>query len=183
MGQEASTTITKECERLLCSVMKRIFFGAGSSNLLNNSGMMVSVDNQNVTFESKYPSFEFTISQPEFVEVWDNVGESSFRGFIYQHGGKDKAMFLFFEQLSKLPLKDGLLALIELASDCYGCDRLVICLDRQSNDLHALIRDLGWFGFELSTLRHWKETSKNHSALDDSDTCTSERWVFLGMEL
>ena len=28
-----------------------------------------------------------------------------------------------------------LLALIELASECYECDRLVICLDRQSNDL------------------------------------------------
>lgn len=147
---------------------------------------MVSVDNPDIKLKSKCPGIDNSSLETEFLEVWDCVGEASFRGFIYQLGRKDKSLFLFFEQLSNLPSKDGLLALIELASECYECDRLVICLDRQSNDLHALIRDLGWFGFELSTLRFWIDACQGRLAVaNDSLDCisTSEQWLFLSMEL
>lgn len=106
-AQEASNTITKECERLLCSVMKRIFFGVGSHNPLRNSGMMVSVDSLDIKPKLKCPGIEGPGPESEFLEVWDCVGEASFRGFIYQLGRKDKSLFLFFEQLSNLPSKDG----------------------------------------------------------------------------
>jgi len=125
----------------------------------------------------------------EFIEVWDYVGEASFRGFIAEKqvgNATEKTLFLFFQELAGLPLKEGLVALIELATDCYNCDRLVICLDRQTHNLNQLIHDLGWVGFELNTLCHWIDDGRNPrtgkegvSGLSD----TSETWLFVGMEL
>jgi len=124
----------------------------------------------------------------EFIEVWDYVGEASFRGFITEKRGSNasKTLFLFFQELGGLPLKDGLVALIELATDCYSCDQLVLCLDRRTHGLHQLIRDLGWVGFELITLSHWMDYGKNPRAEKGESSGvsdTSEFWLFLGMEL
>ena len=69
--------------------------------------MMVSVDNPDIKLKSKCPGIDNSSLETEFLEVWDCVGEASFRGFIYQLGRKDKSLFLFFEQLSNLPSKDG----------------------------------------------------------------------------
>ena len=78
----------------------------------------------------------------EFIEVWDYVGEASFRGFIAEKQvgrAVEKTLFLFFQELAGLPLKEGLVALIELATDCYACDRLVICLDRKTHGLREYL--------------------------------------------
>ncbi len=75
-----------------------------------------------------------------------------------------------------LTTEDSLMALIELGSDSpLDCCRLVACLDRTTPpaEFKGLMRDLGWVGFSLITLEHWAK------ACD----VTSDRWVFLGMEI
>ena len=67
------------------------------------------------------------------------------------------------------------MALIELAGQpALACSELVICLARSINpaDMKALIRDLGWVGFELITLEPW----------NDGEDDTSTEWLMLSME-
>ncbi len=71
---------------------------------------------------------------------------------------------------------DSLISLIELASDStLNCTRLVACLDRSMlpAESKGLMRDLGWVGFNLTTLDYWAKARD----------VTSKRWVFLGMEI
>jgi oligosaccharide translocation protein RFT1 len=109
------------------------------------------------------------------------------------------------------------MALIELATECFACDRLVICLERNAEGLRkfhrtlpyqlvltpyedGLVRDLGWVGFELITLAHWAQTDipqrsgsnarcgsfssvSTSSSVFSDDDITSEKWLFMGMEL
>lgn len=162
-----------------------------------------------------------------YIEVWDYVGNSSFRGFIAERQlprkNVERTLFLFFEQVAATQLKTGsasadtttntpiprtikltqasLMALIELASECFTCDRLVICLERNGDGLQNLIRDLGWVGFELITLQHWARTSTGDRGslrsasfsststssssilvMEDQDY-TSGKWLFMGMEV
>jgi len=178
--KEASRTITGECERLLCTDMKRIFLGAGGSNSKTVSGLMGSINNRTIT--NRYQSL--ADKGMEFIEVWDYIGEASFRGFITQKGANaSKTLFLFFQELAVLPLKEGLVALIELATDCYNCDQLVLCLDRRTHGLHQLIHDLGWVGFELITLSHWVDDGRSSGPGKIALSDTSEFWLFMGMEL
>lgn len=68
------------------------------------------------------------------------------------------------------------MALIELASLAdFECIRIVACLSRSANgrDLHGLMRDLGWVGFELVTLAAWTKQPE----------ITSDEWLFLEMEV
>lgn len=135
-----------------------------------------------------------------FIEVWDYVGGTCFRGFIADkklpRGRIEKTLFLFFEQVGGTQLKPGLMALIELASECFSCDRLVICLERNAPGLHGLVRDLGWVGFELITLAHWVQSEtptlqtsgsfssqSTMSSVFSDDDITSEKWLFMGMEV
>jgi len=132
-------------------------------------------------------------------------GFTSFRGFIVHKdlpcGQVEKTLFLFFEHVAGTQLKQGLITLIELASECFGCERLVICLARNAEGLQGLVRDLGWVGFELVTLAHWipqhdipkafgssirsgsfSSVSTSSSVFPEDDV-TSEKWLFMGMEL
>jgi hypothetical protein len=68
-----------------------------------------------------------------------------------------------------------LMAVIELADVPLGCSQLVVCMDRHigEEDAKTLMRSLRWVGFELTTLDHWA------GELD----VTSNRWLFMGMEI
>jgi len=68
------------------------------------------------------------------------------------------------------------MALIELASSAFECEQLVICMDRdiEEVDMKSLMKSLRWVGFELVTLEMWSK-----GATDS----TSDKWIFLGMEL
>ena len=49
-----------------------------------------------------------------------------------------------------------------------------------------LVRDLGWVGLQMMNLLPWASDSltRAHQASKvDKDYCTSEKWLFLGMEL
>lgn len=67
------------------------------------------------------------------------------------------------------------MALLELCElDSFSCDRLVVCIDRQTNQpaRNTLTKDLGWIGFSLTTLDDFSETGD----------ITSEKWLFMDME-
>ena len=66
-----------------------------------------------------------------------------------------------------------LMALIEL-TETLACLKLVVCLDRSTDPtgLNTLMRDLGWVGFELTTLAPW------NGGVDE----TSKQWLLFAME-
>ena len=68
------------------------------------------------------------------------------------------------------------MALLELASsDAFGCSQLVVGVDRTAmeEDVKDTTRDLGWVGFELIMLDAWS----------GDRGCTSDRWIFTGMDV
>lgn len=68
------------------------------------------------------------------------------------------------------------MTLLELAScDDLACDRLVVGVDRTADqeDVENVTRDLGWVGFELTTLEPWTGTKG----------LVSDRWLFLNMDV
>lgn len=68
------------------------------------------------------------------------------------------------------------MTLLELAScDELACDRLVVGVDRTAGqeEVEDVTRDLGWVGFELTTLQPWSGTKGT----------VSDRWLFLGMDV
>lgn len=66
------------------------------------------------------------------------------------------------------------MALLELASfDDVECDRLVVGVDRNAENVEDVTRDLGWVGFELVTLDKWTQAKG----------CTSDQWLFLSMDV
>lgn len=68
-----------------------------------------------------------------------------------------------------------LMALIELADTIFSCSQVVIALDRNTDaeESATLLKSLRWVGFELITLEMW---TRQHPI-------TSDKWLFLGMEL
>lgn len=77
-----------------------------------------------------------------YLEVFDYVGGSAFRGFVSEKGPLSKperSLFLFFDKgVNGTELKSGLVALIDLATECFDCQDLVICLDRDTDGLSKL---------------------------------------------
>jgi hypothetical protein len=67
------------------------------------------------------------------------------------------------------------MALIELAETVFAVSQVIICLDRsvQEGERKAFMKSLRWVGFELITLDLWA---------NDVDV-TSEKWLYLGMEI
>lgn len=68
------------------------------------------------------------------------------------------------------------MALLELCDTPYfSCSRLVTCLDRSTDPLimEARTKDLGWIGFQLTTLEEF----------GGGDEITSTRWLFMDMEV
>ena len=111
-----------------------------------------------------------------WLEMFDYVGGNKFRGFVAENEDGENTMFVFFEKsVIGGDLKPGLVALLELCEQEYfDCGRLVVCLERQTDAraMAALVKDLGWIGFQLATLREWTEG-------DD----VSDRWFFMAMDV
>jgi len=160
----AAFTIAKECERLFCETLREAFLGERDSTLQ---------DSLAVGAHHKLDSDRALLR--EWVEIWDYVGDARYLGFTVG-ANCDRALFIFFEPIVVgKELKSSLMALLELASSPYiNCARLVICLNRTipSDSLNALIRDLGWVGFELSTLSSWTRGVME----------TSKEWLLASME-
>lgn len=67
------------------------------------------------------------------------------------------------------------MALIELAETVFAVSQVVVCVDRsvQEVDRKVFLKSLRWVGFEAVTLDLWA------GSLD----VTSDKWLFLGMEV
>jgi hypothetical protein len=68
------------------------------------------------------------------------------------------------------------MALLELCDVSYfSCSRLVVCLDRHTEAvaMEALIKDLGWIGFQLATLDDFTR----------GDEITSDQWLLMDMDV
>ncbi|KAK9323207.1 ornithine decarboxylase antizyme-domain-containing protein [Lipomyces orientalis] len=64
----------------------------------------------------------------------------------------DRTLLIYFDKSmadSSMELKAGLVALLDLATECLDCERAVICIDKQLMNLPMLIRNFYWVGFEL----------------------------------
>jgi len=110
-----------------------------------------------------------------WIEVYDYVGGNGFKGFVAEKEG-ERAMFVFFDpSVIGGDLKAGLMALLELCDLPYfSCSRLVACLDRRT-DARALTKDLGWIGFQLTTLAEFAKA--------EDFEITSDRWLFMDMDV
>ncbi|KZF20103.1 hypothetical protein L228DRAFT_285477 [Xylona heveae TC161] len=162
----AAHTITEESERLFCGTLQAVFLGEREQS----ADSLVVGAHTNVAKTNRHER-----SITSWVEVWDYAGGTRFRGFVA--GEIHRSLFVFFDAdaIGK-DLKQGMMALIELAATpSFDCSNLIICLDRQIDrtELQALIRDLGWVGFELTTLDRWA----------GCPDVTSQRWLLLEMEV
>lgn len=156
--------ITGECERLFCELLRATFLGERKA-VQQDSLVMDTCETTNID-----RSF-----LDEWIEVWDYTGNMRFRGFV----GctlENRSLFIFFEPSAiGNDLKPGLMALIELASNTrLDCSQLVVCLDRliDPNILRALIRNLGWVGFGLTTMAPWTGGTNE----------ISKKWLILAVE-
>jgi len=173
----AAYTIREECERLFCETMTNVFLGERDASIMAPSVMgtnAYSPPDESVTAYN-YSSNRKSNQVNSWLEVWDYAGGCSFRGYV-AGTGTEKCLFAFFDSsIVGRDLKQGLMALIELADTVFECSQVVICLDRDTDpeDSAALMKSLRWVGFELVTLGMWA----GHKSV------TSDKWVFLGMEL
>ncbi|KAI4718257.1 hypothetical protein E4T48_05575 [Aureobasidium sp. EXF-10727] len=184
----AAYTITEECERLFCETLDTVFLGEGNTVAQDSLVMGMRYNNKtsndrSAPLPSPSPSADSAIDMAvpnnavrEWVEIWEYAAGLRFRGFVSDKNGLS-TLFVFFDKSVIGPdLKNGLMCLLELAgNDDFGCSNLVVCLDRSADqeDLKDLTRDLGWVGFELTTLDRWSK----------GVACTSDKWIFLDMEV
>ncbi|KAI9668383.1 MAG: hypothetical protein M1831_001137 [Alyxoria varia] len=149
-----------------------------------DSGGMSDTSDIRGTCRSRNPDVK------EYIELWDYMGGALFRGFtVYDAITDSKTLFTFFDDMViGRDLKKGLMALIELASTPpLSCTSLIIAIDKTLNNQQfptktsTLVRDLGWVGFEATTLEAWGPSAEEKWG--ELLPTTSERWLLLGMEV
>ena len=175
--------------------MKTVFLGeeghAGNNGFIVMGADTHSPPDEGLDVYANYYDIKHGQGVDAWLEIWDYRGGCSFRGFV---GGKgeEKSLFAFFDSsIIGRDLKQGyaacalfilpqltqyrFMALIELAESVFAVSQVVICLDRSvgDEDRKAFMKSLRWVGFELITLDLWA---------NDLDV-TSDRWMFLGMEI
>ncbi|CAK7268791.1 hypothetical protein SEPCBS57363_003271 [Sporothrix epigloea] len=158
----------------------RCSFSAFGSDASRNSFSSSLGASSYTTSASSAPATVPSMLAPvAWLELWDFVGCGSFRGFLA--GSDEQSLFAFFDaSVLSRDLKRALMALIELADSALGCAHLVICVDRSGaealpDEAAALLKGLQWAGFSLTTLDTWT----GGACVD----VTSNRWIFMGMEL
>ncbi|KAL5040904.1 hypothetical protein BDW71DRAFT_192890 [Aspergillus fruticulosus] len=165
---EAAHTIPGECERLFCDALSAIFLGERLSRQ-ESLGVDASLTQMN-NAGGGHPRIE------TWVEVLDYTSDTIYRGFITDTTG-ERTLFVFLAETAVgHGLKSGLIALFELASvPAFGCSQIVVCVPRSKNGNEPeSVRNLGWCGFGLTTLKQFGAKNTN---------CLSNRWLFLGAEV
>ncbi|KAF4625286.1 hypothetical protein G7Y89_g12883 [Cudoniella acicularis] len=94
-----------------------------------------------------------------WIEVWDYAGGCSFRGFVGGNG-EDKSLFTFFDSaVIGRDLKQGLMALIELAETVFAVSQVVVCADRsvQETERQGFLEksSMGWLRIGVSGSLGW----------------------------
>ncbi|KEZ38662.1 Ornithine decarboxylase antizyme [Scedosporium apiospermum] len=182
----ATHLIREECVRFFCETMRAVF--CGERNSVDNGSGLMDVDSLATPPDNRFSllhddrarrptafSGGGAVSISAWAEVYDYVGGTSYRAFVADHNN-EKTLFAFLDSsLVDMELKQGLMALIELAESALGCERIVICIDRDISRSQAqgLLKSFRWVGFDLVTLDF---------LANDLDV-TSEKWLFMGMEV
>lgn len=177
VGSHMSTsTISTIGSQEMQPYRNRMHGGPGPVGAIVDVGLATpppDVHNLDGTASSKMPQ----ISQ--WLEIYDYASDARFRGFVATNASGQRSLFVFFEHnIVGKDLKQALMALIELATTpaLPPCHQMVVCFDREEEETpvtKALLRDLGWVGFELTTLSDWA----------DGLELTSHKWLFVGMEV
>ncbi|KAI9805295.1 MAG: hypothetical protein M1833_005748 [Piccolia ochrophora] len=177
-GEGASYAITEECERLFCETMRAVFLGERNADHAGSHVMGTEGRAGSTTGSVYFKHDDWRIGSGvvlQWLELWDYAGEATFRGFV-AGGVEGKGLFAFLDdEVQSGDLKHGIMALLELAgSPQLGCTDLVVCVDKNipREQITALTRDLGWVGFELTTLGPWTDVSR----------IVSDKWLFLRVE-
>ncbi|KAK2740266.1 hypothetical protein FQN55_008992, partial [Onygenales sp. PD_40] len=171
-GGEAVQTITEECERLFCDILWAVFLGERHTAL--QQSLVIGAIPKNINL------CETTCGRiRNWIEVWDYSADTIYRGFVAADGAR-RILFVFFENhVASQGLKSGLMALFELASvSGFDCSEMVACVDRSmdAGERDAVIRNLGWVGFELSMLNGFMIPRPD-------ETILSGRWLFMSVEV
>ncbi|EER43417.1 ornithine decarboxylase antizyme [Histoplasma capsulatum H143] len=181
---EAVQTITEECERLFCDTLWSMFLGerqlAPQQSLVIGATHNDNNNNNKGVNVSEIARKRAVGRIQNFIEVWDYAGDTIYRGFVAADGNR-RTLFVFFDNhiCAGQGLKSGLMALFEIGSMTdLGCSEMVACVDRSMDEveLDAVIRNLGWVGFELSTLRDWVVPAAKGQFI-------SNRWLFMTVEI
>ncbi|EEH11365.1 ornithine decarboxylase antizyme [Histoplasma capsulatum G186AR] len=181
---EAVQTITEECERLFCDTLWAMFLGerqlAPQQSLVIGATHNDNNNNNKGVNVSEIARKRAVGRIQNFIEVWDYAGDTIYRGFVAADGNR-RTLFVFFDNhiCAGQGLKSGLMALFEIGSMTdLGCSEMVACVDRSMDEveLDAVIRNLGWVGFELSTLRDWVVPAAKGQFI-------SNRWLFMTVEI
>ncbi|KAB8294835.1 hypothetical protein EYC80_006796 [Monilinia laxa] len=174
----AAYAIREGCERLFCENMKSIFLGE-EGNASNDSNVMgadtYSSLDDDVDTHDYFGNVKPGHAVDAWLEIWDYTGGCSFRGFVGGNGD-EKTLFAFFDNsVIGRDLKQGLMALIELADEVFAVSQVIINVDRSipDGDRSTFLKSLRWVGFELTTLDMWSH---------QLDT-TSDRWLLMGLEV
>ncbi|KAJ5214799.1 hypothetical protein N7468_010478 [Penicillium chermesinum] len=167
---EATHTIPEECERLFCDRLSAIFLGERIGARQESLGMGVFQDIEPNQLGSKHDRIQ------RWIEVWDYTGDAIYRGFVAELEG-ERTLFVFLEDEA---LSHGLklIALFELAGiDAFNCSQIVACVRRsQQRSEVELVHNLGWCGFNLTTLEPWAMGTSSGPTL-------STKWLFLVAEV
>ncbi|KKZ62307.1 hypothetical protein EMCG_03279 [[Emmonsia] crescens] len=182
---EAVQTITEECERLFCDTLWTVFLGERQLALQQSLviGAVRNNNNKNVTVSEMTTTLTTTPAAgriQNYIEVWDYAGDTIYRGFVAADGNR-RTLFVFFDRhtCAGQGFKSGLMALFEIASiSDLDCLEMVACVDRSMDavELDAVIRNLGWVGFELTSLRDWAVPPAKAAII-------SGRWLFMTVEI
>ncbi|KAH8704714.1 ornithine decarboxylase antizyme-domain-containing protein [Talaromyces proteolyticus] len=168
-AREAAQTIKEECERLFCDTLSVVFLG--ERNRRRRTSLPMGAYYQNTRPESSRTNHQ-TIDA--YLEIWDYANDAIYRGFVAEYDNQ-KTLFVFFDdRTADHGIKNGLLALFELAEmEHLSCDHVVACVPRLADPMGlGIVRNLGWCGFSLTTLESWMTT-------DSSAASISDRWIFL----
>ncbi|OAX80801.1 hypothetical protein ACJ72_04855 [Emergomyces africanus] len=179
---EAVQTITEECERLFCDTLWAVFLGERQLVLQQSLVIGAARNNNNKNLSvSELATTKAAGQIQNCIEVWDYGGDTIYRGFVAA-GGNRRTLFVFLTAilvLGKGSSLGSLMALFEIASiSDLSCSEMVACVDRSMDaaELDAVIRNLGWVGFELSNLHDWAVPSAKGSII-------SEKWLFMTVEI
>ncbi len=90
-----------------------------------------------------------TIATPVSID-WEDY--TLYDGFTTARGGEDKVLLVRFPRVDGWLMDDfrqAVVALIDLAEAILSCAKVVVCVDRQASEVHALVHALMYVGFAL----------------------------------
>ncbi len=91
-GGGAAHTLREECERLFCEILKVVFFGERSAV---KQDLLVTGAHRTDVLDQDDGTMHGLVTT--WIEVWDYVGDTSFRGFVTGEGD-EKCLFIFFDR-------------------------------------------------------------------------------------